>query len=283
MYDNLYERQEGVCACGCGESLFDDSHLNSIDHYPIRREDKGTYTLDNLRLIRLDCDWRIENNAPNSKHPEVASAYRTYKYFQEERKRANNRLRAFSGLKAGLTRSPYFNADIVEEIESQLIKAQDKEKKYKNILSRMMKTHELGKIFIQAPGMSFITAAMLLDRVDITKTDSVSSLWAFFGFTPEQRAGEKGRNPGLGQLRAAFYSIPWATQALGKYEELYRKYRAKELNHGQAQYRVIKLWLSHLWVTWRKLEGLPTRSPYAIEHLPNHTYVSPTNYGWPEV
>lgn len=38
---------------------------------------------------------------------------------------------------------------------------------------------------------------------------------------------------------------------------------------------------SHLWLTWRTLEGLPTRPPYVQEYM-GHTSISrPEDYGWP--
>jgi hypothetical protein len=41
-----------------------------------------------------------------------------------------------------------------------------------------------------------------------------------------------------------------------------------------------KVFLSHLWVRWRELEGLPTRSLYVEEHL-NHSHIyKPEEFGW---
>jgi hypothetical protein len=195
----------------------------------------------------------------------------------------SNTLLAYSGDKAGTTRSPYFNAEIIEDLERGLEKYRRKERDYFNLLGRTIKAHPIGSALIKGPGMAPITAAMLMSRIDITLAKSVSAVWKYFGFIPEEAAGQKGRNPGLGQLRAAFYAIPWATKALGKYEEYYRTKREADLNHGQAQQRTIKLWLSHVWDYWRRLEGLPNRSPYSQEHLQGHEYISPEEYGWPEV
>ncbi len=42
-----------------------------------------------------------------------------------------------------------------------------------------------------------------------------------------------------------------------------------------------KMFLSHLWLRWRTLEGLPVRQPYAFEKLEGHThYYAPENFGW---
>jgi hypothetical protein len=46
---------------------------------------------------------------------------------------------------------------------------------------------------------------------------------------------------------------------------------------------MIKMWLSHLWTTWRQIEGLETNAPYAHEKLGhNHNY-TPQEFGWPEL
>lgn len=50
--------------------------------------------------------------------------------------------------------------------------------------------------------------------------------------------------------------------------------------HNAAMRKVSQLWLSHLWDRWRRLEGLPIRSPY-IEEYGGHTDIStPEDYGW---
>lgn len=40
--------------------------------------------------------------------------------------------------------------------------------------------------------------------------------------------------------------------------------------HARAERKTVKLFLSHLWVEWRKLEGLPVTEPYSIAVL-HHT------------
>jgi len=44
---------------------------------------------------------------------------------------------------------------------------------------------------------------------------------------------------------------------------------------------MIKVFLEHLWVTWRKMEGLPTGAPYVHDKLGHDTYFPPEAYGWP--
>ena len=91
--------------------------------------------------------------------------------------------------------------------------------------------------------------------------------------------------------RMALYKLQDSFLKVGKgYRELYDAFKAKatakndalpeaeRLTHGhlnqQVRRKVTKLFLSHLWETWRGLEGLPTRKAYILEH--GHTdYIPP--------
>lgn len=70
------------------------------------------------------------------------------------------------------------------------------------------------------------------------------------------------------------------------YDEAKLKYAQTRLDwtkahQHQAALRVmVKVFLDHLWRVWRELEGLPTRPPYAIEHLNHTTYHDPKDFGW---
>lgn len=48
--------------------------------------------------------------------------------------------------------------------------------------------------------------------------------------------------------------------------------------HYMARRFMVKRFLSHLWVEWRKLEGLEIRDPYAVEKL-GHKYQGPKELG----
>lgn len=45
--------------------------------------------------------------------------------------------------------------------------------------------------------------------------------------------------------------------------------------HAMAMRKSVKLFLSHLWVTWREQEGLSTSEPYAISVLGHGDYIPP--------
>lgn len=45
--------------------------------------------------------------------------------------------------------------------------------------------------------------------------------------------------------------------------------------HNMALRKMVKIFLQHLWVTWREMEGLPVNKPFVIEHLGHVDYIEP--------
>jgi hypothetical protein len=43
---------------------------------------------------------------------------------------------------------------------------------------------------------------------------------------------------------------------------------------------MIKVFLAHLWMTWRELEGLTTEPPYIIGRNGHQSIVQPDRFGW---
>jgi len=82
----------------------------------------------------------------------------------------------------------------------------------------------------------------------------------------------------------------------GAYFDLFEEYKpmylmrdySKGHAHMAAMRVVIKLWLSHLYETWRTLEGLEASKPYIFEvpadrHDYATGYLSPAMFGWPQL
>lgn len=135
---------------------------------------------------------------------------------------------------------------------------------------------------------------------DAGRFDTVSKLWKYCGLAPGQKrvAGERvGFNP---KLKTHLFKVakqmlqaknptyePVYRQAREEYatrkdilkahEERAAKSKSKSVKKSLAGYKahihfmsmrkMVKLFLSHLWEAWRKLEGLPVRDPYAVEKL----------------
>jgi len=51
--------------------------------------------------------------------------------------------------------------------------------------------------------------------------------------------------------------------------------RSKGHIHNRAGRKMVKLWIAHIWTTWRQLEGLPIRDPYVQTHLGHDGIIPP--------
>lgn len=60
-----------------------------------------------------------------------------------------------------------------------------------------------------------------------------------------------------------------------KYQKKFPKFSKGHIDN-MAMRKTVKLFMAHLWIVWRQLEGLPTRSPYPVEKL-GHKYIPPFN------
>ena len=68
------------------------------------------------------------------------------------------------------------------------------------------------------------------------------------------------------------------------YDSAKEFYKAKHpewtLKHQDmaARRKMVKIFLSHLWVKYREAEGLPVTKPYAIERLGHNSYIAPEEF-----
>lgn len=69
----------------------------------------------------------------------------------------------------------------------------------------------------------------------------------------------------------------WDTGGI-KQEPVLASGKSKGHRHAMAKRRAVKLFLSHLWLKWRVMEGLPVRDPYPIEHLGHTTIIHPPEW-----
>lgn len=144
-------------------------------------------------------------------------------------------------------------------------------------------------------GVGPVLAAKVVAPIDIRRAETVSALWRYCGYGVVDGKRER---PVKGQRLAYNKTLKIACRMVGEsfmkasspYRALYDEKRAYyEANrewtkghvHNAALGFMIKIWLSHLWVRWRTLEGLDTRAPYVFEKL-GHTHRYPAeDFGWP--
>lgn len=146
-------------------------------------------------------------------------------------------------------------------------------------------------------GVGPTLSAKIVAMIDIGRADTVSALWRYAGYAVIDGARERPvRGEKLhynSRLKTALYLLAGSfLKANSPYRQIYDDARAHYganrpdwtdgHRHAAAMRKMIKIFLSHLWVRWRALEGLPTRAPYAMEYQGHTSYERPEDYGWPD-
>jgi len=143
-------------------------------------------------------------------------------------------------------------------------------------------------------------AAQLLAQIDdISKAPTVSSLWRFCGQAVIDGKAERNKAGELSHFNRRLKSVCWLIsdqfikQQTPGYVDIYysEKARLRELYpekikgdngkwkyndghlHNMAKRKAVKVFLQHLWLTWRELEELPISLPYSIDILGHSKYI----------
>ena len=146
-------------------------------------------------------------------------------------------------------------------------------------------------------GVSFTLAAKVVSLIDIQRASNVSSLWRYAGYAvvdgkrERMHKGEKSHYNR--RLKTACFQVAESfLKSRSPYSNVY--YEAKEYYlanrpdwtknhcHLAAMGKCIKIWLEHVWLVWRQLEGLPVNEPYVIAHMGHVDYITPQEMGWEE-
>ena len=141
-------------------------------------------------------------------------------------------------------------------------------------------------------------AAKLIAMIDIERAPTVSALWRFAGYAVidgERERMVKGEKAHYNKrLKTTCYLAGSSFLKSGSpYREVYDDARAYYLErrpdwtkghqHNAAMRKMIKMFLQHLWVTWRTICGLPTNGPYAHDIMGHAKLRTPHEFGWPEI
>jgi hypothetical protein len=287
LYEPLLRKQDGFCACGCGEKLHEDRYQNHID----RIKEGGEYALANCRLLRRECHMRQHGIEANSPFVRLRTAFKNYRLWQRQRCRYDLALK-------GAWTTPYSEPVTLMELERQVDAALEHEKYFEKQIAKELRQlgHPIVQALLDLKGTGPITAGMLLSRVDISKAEYPSSLWKFFGLAgPTNERYEDGKKGGGSKEDRAILR-QWAESQI-KHRTPYRRFyderreRTNKEEHWKSDahrmadaLRVMtKMFLSHFWEVYRKMEGLPVPEPYAMNHLNHDGYVSPQEMGWLEI
>jgi hypothetical protein len=151
------------------------------------------------------------------------------------------------------------------------------------------------KIMTSITGVSLIHAVKVVSLVDINKSPSVSSLWRFAGYGVFNGKTERRRKGEILHYCLRLKTTCWQiADSLKKnniaYANMYKTamefytshkpYWDTEHFENAANRKMIKVWLSHLWITWRRLEELPIAPPYPEAVLEHKHIYKPEDFGW---
>lgn len=238
----------------------------------------------------MKTDKRPDPKPRRSAH--LWQAYLFWNELVEMRKRHNLRISSIESGKSNL--DAQLEKDFLSEIQADaLIKAANK-----------MMIREGSKICvwdwvvsIRGLGEGSLAAQLLAQIDDIACFDTVSKLWRFAGQAvidgkaERNQPGEKAHKNN--RLQAICWNIgeQFVRQQTPAYVDIYyaEKERLRRLHpekivvdgktmyndghiHNMAKRKTVKIFLQHLWVTWREREGLPVSQPY-VQAILGHTHI----------
>ena len=166
-----------------------------------------------------------------------------------------------------------------------------------NDIRDMIDGVEIVEYMIAVKGVGKIYAAQIISMIDIERADTVSALWRYAGYGVVNGKREKlikGETAHHNiRLKTSCYKVGGSfLRCRSPYRQIYDNSKEYYENnrdwnklhrHNAAMGKMIKVWLSHLWEVWRKLEGLPVRNIYAQDKLGHNHYIKPQDYGWPDI
>lgn len=147
---------------------------------------------------------------------------------------------------------------------------------------------------IRVKGVGKILAIKAAAMIDIQRASTISALWKYAGYGVQNGQCERPRKGEKlhynKRLKTTCYLIGISfLRSNSPYRQIYdearRYYRenrpdwTKAHQHNAAMRKMIKIWLAHLWLMWREMEGLPVREPY-IAADPHHLIIPPEEMGW---
>lgn len=183
------------------------------------------------------------------------------------------------------------------------MKIKDVEDELTRIIEKIVEKHPVWLIWgSKVLGVGKYSLAKIMAVADINIAINISKLRRFAGYMPGEKRvkGEKLHfcmplkvhmwKVGQNLLRAKgsyyryylemkdYYTKRAEKQGL-KILSLNRKEKEGEISkahiHNMALRKMIQLFLAHLWVVWRRAEGLPLTDPYPIAHLGHADYIEP--------
>lgn len=281
-------------------------------HRQIPRAKGGTYTPDNTKVLDPRVHMAVHGNL-REREEALALLKAVWDQRQQLIKLTNkigNQLLAFQ------RGTDDVDPNIVEFLEAEVDRVQDKRKEIDKKLDRRVKAYAETDLTTQAvlsvKGSGKVTAAALAVYIDIQKAKHASSLWSYTGLHKSARNRyKKGEASGGNKnLRTALWNTAnvFVMQGSGPYREVYdrqksRREKSEKLTwtnvpgkseqvemawrdvsdghrRGDALRKVMKVFLADYWFVARSIARLDTRPLYVEEQLGHTGIVRPEERGW---
>jgi len=182
-------------------------------------------------------------------------------------------------------------------------------------VANLITSHPAYEWFSRVKGVGRENIGKVVSPVDIERAGTISALWKFSGFGVKYgKAPRREKGGGKLEYNSHLRSMCWRLanslmRAKGCFYDYYvaqkdryaESYQARGIKiipaaklpkkdgkqyepedmiseghvHNQALRKMIKLFLSCLWLTWREAEGLPISKPYAIDQLKHESFIDP--------
>lgn len=212
------------------------------------------------------------------------------KAFQRMRIAFEHRLTAIAQGRATATR------DVIARLESWHERLKAMEDEVREEIEEEAANFPIIEAMCQVKGVGLLTAGRVQALIgpDISEFDTVSKLWRWAGYAVVDGKAERLKSGEKAHFSVRLKSACWRLAAglmvhHDGYKDIYDRAKEKYLARGwtklhadrAARRKMIKVWLSHLWETWRKMECLPTRDPYAHDYMGHTNHYRPKDFGWP--
>jgi len=197
--------------------------------------------------------------------------------------------------------------DVTDQV---LDRCQNMEDWLNGLVGEYVKNHPAYEWFKKVKGIGDLNIGKVISLIDIKEASQVSKLWRYAGFGVNGTGGAERQKKGEKlHYNKTLKSMCWRLgksliRAKGKYYDFYLKEKERlmrrEMDNGKkivpsnklpkengkhiendeyfglghidmmAMRKMIKLFLSHLWLKWREAEGLEITNPY-VQDIKNHS------------